>query len=35
MNLVARFNMKMLQKLGLNENQAQLAAIGAAGGDVE
>ena len=35
MNLAARFNMKMLQKLGLNENQAQLAAIGAAGGDEE
>lgn len=35
MNLVARFNAKMLAKLGLNDNQAQLAAYGSAGADVE
>ena len=35
LNLVARFNAKMLAKLGLNENQANLIAIGTAGGDVE
>ena len=35
LNLVARFNAKMLAKLGLNETQAQLVAIGSAGGNVE
>ena len=35
LNLVARFNAKMLAKLGFNENQANLIAIGSAGGDVE
>jgi hypothetical protein len=35
LNLVARFNAKMLAKLGLNENQANLIAIGTAGGDIE
>ena len=35
LNLVARFNAKMLAKLGLNENQANLIAIGSVGGDVE
>jgi hypothetical protein len=35
LNLVARFNAKMLAKLGMNENEANLLAIGASGGDVE
>ena len=35
LNLVARFNAKMLKKLGMNENEANLLAIGASGGDVE
>ena len=35
LNLVARFNAKMLAKIGLNETQAQLVAIGTAGGNVE
>jgi hypothetical protein len=34
-NLVARFNAKMLEKVGLSENQVKLAVIGSAGGDVE
>ena len=35
LNLVARFNAKMLAKIGLSEQQAQLVAIGTAGGNVE
>ena len=35
LNLVARLNAKMLAKLGMNENEANLLAIGASGGDVE
>ena len=35
LNLVARFNAKMLAKVGLNENQVNLIAIGSVGGDVE
>lgn len=35
LNLVARFNAKMLSKLGLSETQAQLVAIGSAGGNVD
>ena len=33
-NLIARVNAKMLMKLGLEENQANLVAIGAVGGDI-
>ena len=35
LNLVARFNAKMLAKIGLSDTQAQLVAIGSAGGNVE
>lgn len=35
LNIYARFNAKMLAKLGLSENEANLIAIGSAGGDVE
>ena len=35
LNLVAKFNAKMLEKIGLNEKQIQLAVLGASGGDVE
>jgi len=34
LNLVARFNAKLLAKLGLNELQANMVAIGAVGGDI-
>ena len=35
LNLVARFNAKMLEKAGLSENQVKLAVLGVAGADVE
>jgi hypothetical protein len=35
LNLVARFNAKMLEKAGLTENQVKLAVLDASGGDVE
>jgi hypothetical protein len=35
LNLVARFNAKMLEKAGLSEKQINLAVIGSAGGDIE
>jgi hypothetical protein len=34
LNLAARFNAKMLAKLGMRENEANLLAIGSVGGDV-
>jgi hypothetical protein len=34
LNLAARFNAKMLAKLGMRENEANLLALGSVGGDV-
>ena len=34
LNLVARLNAKLLAKLGLNELQANLVAVGSVGGDI-